>query len=71
MARITSSLFIVTVFVFLFSALNAAPAVTLPELTTRGRSRVAPSVKRCSSKAPRKKKRSCFTPPRRSIRWRC
>ena len=35
MARITSSLFIVTVFVFLFSALNAAAAVTLPELTTR------------------------------------
>ena len=35
MARIRSSLFIVTVFVFLFSALNAAPGVTLPELTTR------------------------------------
>lgn len=28
-------MFIVTVFVFLFSALNAAAAVTLPELTTR------------------------------------
>src|SRR5688500_8088842 len=35
MARIRSSLFSVTVFVFLFSALSAAPAVTLPELTTR------------------------------------
>ena len=35
MARISSGLFIVTVFVSLFSALNASPAITLPELTTR------------------------------------
>jgi hypothetical protein len=35
MAPITSSLFIFTVFLFLFSSLTLAPAITLPELTTR------------------------------------